>query len=293
MHNKKLSSYIILFFMLFSLVAFIPVTHAASLDNALTTLAASTIPGQDSTSSNTGFLGKIFSLVFDKLLGPILNIFNGKTAPATNSPLPPATENPVTAPNPGTVPNKGSLNGKVIVLDPGHGGSNPGAVANNTRESDNNLAVGLKLRDKLVQAGAKVIMTRETDRTVAPAGSSLTAELEARVSLAQSKNADLFVSIHSNSNPTTGIAGVMTFYPSGKSSALALEVQNNLVAQTGAVDKGVSTATFYVLRNASMPSILVEMGFVTNAKEAALLNTDSYRAKIAQGLLNGIVNYFN
>ncbi|MBC8016681.1 MAG: N-acetylmuramoyl-L-alanine amidase [Sporomusaceae bacterium] len=293
MHKKKkLLSHIILLFVLFSLIVSIPVTHAASLDSALTTLTASTIPG-DSGTNGTGFLGKLFSLVFDKILGPVFNIFNGKTAPATNLPLPPSTEKPGTVPDPSTVPVKGSLNGKVIVIDPGHGGSNPGAVANNTRESDNNLAVGLKLRDKLVQAGAKVIMTRETDRTVAPAGSSLGAELEARVSLAESKNADIFVSIHSNSNPDTSIAGAMTFYPRGKSSALAVEVQNTLIAETGAVDKGTSAATFYVLRNASMPSILVEMGFVTNAKEATLLNSDSYRAKIAQGLLNGIVKYFN
>lgn len=285
MEKKKLLSFIILFFVLFSLIASITVTQAAPLDSALTTLAASTISG-DNATNGTGFLGKIFGFVVEKLLGPILNIFNGKTAPTTSPPLPPSTGNPA-------APVKGSLNGKVIVIDPGHGGSNPGAVANNTRESDNNLAVGLKLRDKLVQAGANVIMTRETDRTVAPAGSSLGAELEARVSLAKNKNADLFISIHSNSNPNTNIAGAMTFYPSGKSSTLAAAVQNALIAETGAINKGTEAATFYVLRNAAMPSILVEMGFVTNSKEAALLNSDSYRTKISQGILNGIVNYFN
>lgn len=292
LYKHKLLSYIILFLMLFNVMAPMTVTHAASLDNVITTLAASTISGQDSTSQSGGLLQKLFSLVFDKLLGPILNIFNSKTGNSTTTtnpvvitPLPTTTINPIQ--------NNGVLKGKVIVVDPGHGGSNPGAVANNTRESDNNLAVGLKLRDKLVQAGATVIMTRDTDRTVAPEGSSLTEELEARVSLAETNHADLFVSIHSNSNPNTSIAGSMTFYPSGKASALASEVQNALITETGGVDKGISTATFYVLRNTSMPSILVEMGFVTNSDEAILLTKDSYRTKTAQGLLNGIVTYFN
>jgi N-acetylmuramoyl-L-alanine amidase len=85
----------------------------------------------------------------------------------------------------------------------------------------------------------------------------------------------------------------MTFYPSGKSSKLALEVQDSIIKATGAVDKGTSPATFYVLRNTSMPSILVEMGFVSNANEAGKLQDDNYRNKIAQGIFNGVVKYFN
>jgi len=285
-YKNKLLSSILLVLMVFSLMAPLPVTHAASLDNVLTTLAASTVSSQtntaNSTANGTGLFEKLFGFVFDKILGPILNVFNGK---ATSTTSPPPTSPPTTS--------SGTLKGKVIVVDPGHGGSNPGATANNTRESDNNLAVSLKLRDKLVQAGAKVIMTRDTDRTVAPEGSSLGAELEARVTMAESNHADLFISIHSNENPDTAIAGAMTFYPNGKSSTLASAVENALITETSAVNKGTSSATFYVLRNTSMPSILVEMGFVSNREEAALLNSDSYRTKIAQGILNGIVKYFN
>lgn len=276
-----------LLLILFSIVSPMPVTHAdSSLDNVLATLVSSTVPGQNSgpsnTSNNQNPLEKIFDLLINKILGPILNIFNGKTGSSlpTNSPSP-------------TTTNGGVLKSKIIIVDPGHGGSNPGAMANNTRESDNNLAVGLKLRDKLVQAGATVIMTRDTDRTVAPEGSSLGTELQDRLDLAESKHGDLFISIHSNSNPNTAIAGAMTFYPSGKSSALASAIQNSLIIATGAVNKGTEPATFYVLRNASMPSTLVEMGFVTNQDEAALLNSDGYRTKITQGILNGIIKYFN
>lgn len=288
MNKHKLLSYIMLFLITFSIIIPIATVQAAPIGNVLTTLGASTLADQSSGAKSTGLFEKLFSFVFDKLLGPILNVFNGKS---TTQPV-------VINPSPPTVPSKpiqgnGTLKGKVIVVDPGHGGSNPGAVANDKRESDNNLAVGLKLRDKLVQAGAKVIMTRDTDRTVAPKGSSLGEELSARVSLAETNRADLFISVHTNSNPDTSIIGAMTFYPSGKSSDLAADVQNALINQTGAVDKGTSSATFYVLRSTSMPSILVEMGFISNAAEAALLNQDSYRSKIAQGIFNGVINYYN
>lgn len=284
MNKHKLFSYIMLLLIVFSMIAPMTITHAASMDNALTTLTGSTISNQDTTGNNTGLLQKLFGFVFDKILAPILNVFSGKTT-STTSPSLPSTTPPIQT--------NGVLNGKVILVDPGHGGSNPGAVANNTRESDDNLAVGLKLRDKLVQAGAKVIMTRDTDRTVAPEGSSLSAELEARDNLAETNHADLFISIHSNENSDTSIAGATTFYPNGKSAALASAVENALVAETNAVNKGTSSADFHVLRNASMPSTLVEMGFVSNEAEAALLNSDVYRTKIAQGILNGIVKYFN
>ncbi len=283
MYKNKILSHILLFLLLFSIVSPIPVTHAASsLDNVLATLASSTIAGQNSNlannSNNHSPLENIFGLLLNKILGPILNIFSGKPAS--------------TVPNVVT-PTSGNLTGKTIVVDPGHGGSNPGAMANNTRESDNNLAVSLKLRDKLVQAGAKVIMTRDRDRTVAPEGSSLGEELAARINLAENNQADIFVSIHSNDNPDTNIAGAMTFYPSGKSATLASTIQNSLVQATNATNKGTSAATFYVLRNAAMPSTLVEMGFVSNKNEAAQLNSDAYRGKISQGIFNGIVKYFN
>jgi len=149
------------------------------------------------------------------------------------------------------------------------------------------------VRDLLVQAGATVIMTRETDRTVAPEGSSLGTELEARVKLVETNHADLFISIHSNDNPDSSISGATTFYPSGQSSALAAAVEKSVIAETGAIDKGTSPATFYVLRNNSVPSTLVEMGFVSNPQEATLLNSNVYRTKIASGILKGIIAYFN
>jgi len=293
-YNKKIFSYVLLALMVFSVLLPVQVTQAAAIDDVLNTLTASTVSTPDGSSGGSNIFDKLFSFLFEKILGPVLNIFGSKStsgsateSPVKVTPLPPLPNNS------GNVQDSGALRGKVIVIDPGHGGNNPGAVANNNRESDNNLAVSLKLRDKLVQAGAKVIMTRETDRNVAPEGSTLGQELQARVALAEANHADIFVSIHSNSNPDPNIVGAMTFYHSGKSPELALEVQSALIKQTGAVDKGTSPATFYVLRNTSMPGILVEMGFVTNASEAARLQSDTYRNSIAQGIFNGIVKYFN
>lgn len=290
MYSNKILVLAMLFVLVFNIIAPVQVSYAASLDNVIGTLGASTVQGSDGGSN---VFEKIFDLLFDKILGPILNIFGGGKA-TTTTPNSPVKVTPL-PPNDGTVSNGdiGVLRGKTIVVDPGHGGSNPGAVDNGTKEADNNLAVSLKLRDKLTRAGAKVVMTRETDRTVAPEGSSLGQELAKRVDIAETNNADMFVSVHSNSNPDPSIYGTMTFFPSGKSSKLALEVQDNIIRETGAVDKGTSPATFYVLRNTTMPSILVEMGFVSNPNEAIKLRDDSYRNKIAQGIFNGIVKYFN
>ena len=285
-NNKKFLTLVMLVLMAISILIPTQVSYAAALDELVGSLATSTMAASSgNNAADGGFFNNIFGLLFDKILGPIFNIFGGKSDSST-----PGKVNPL--PEPGASQNPGSLRGKTIVVDPGHGGSNPGAVGNDAREADNNLAVGIKVRDKLVQAGAKVVMTRSTDTTVAAEGRSLGEELQARLDMAQANNADLFVSVHSNSNPDSSIAGAMTFYPSGKTSDLALTVQNSIIKRTGAVDKGTSPATFYVLRNASMPSVLVEMGFVTNAAEAVRLQEDSYRNQMAQGIVEGLAAYF-
>ena len=290
MSVKKIITHILLLLMVFSVIAPVSVSYAAPTDDVVGKVLSSTVSSSDNSGGSSLF-DKLFSLVFDKILGPVLNIFNNKDK-STDDPVK-ITTLPPTSTDTGVTLDEGVLKGKTIVLDPGHGGSNPGAVDNGTRESDNNLAVALKLRDKFLRAGAKVVMTRESDRTVAAEGSSLGQELQARVDIAQQNNADIFLSIHTNSNPSSSIEGAMTFYHSGDSAQLATAVQKALVRQTGAVNKGTATATYYVLRNTTMPGILVEMGFITNASEAARLNDNAYRNNIAQGIYSGVVEYFN
>jgi N-acetylmuramoyl-L-alanine amidase len=291
--TKKVQTILLLtLFILVSILGPVQTSYAAPLDDIVQTLGSSTMGDVDGKDGGANLFDKLFGFLFDKLLGPLFNIIGGKSSSTPASGSGPVKVTPLPPQN-GSIQDSGVLRGKTIVIDPGHGGSNPGAVANNTREADNNLSVSSKLRDKLTQAGAKVIMTRTSDVTVAPEGSSLGQELQARLDIAAANKADIFVSIHSNSNPNPSLSGAMTFFPSGKSEQLALDVQTSLIKETGAVDKGTSPATFYVLRNASMPSILIEMGFVTNAAEASRLQNDSYRNKMAQGIFSGIVKHFN
>jgi N-acetylmuramoyl-L-alanine amidase len=185
------------------------------------------------------------------------------------------------------------LNEKIIVIDPGHGGSNPGAIQYGMRESDNNLSVGLKLKKLLEDSGAKVIMTRDEDRSVAEEGVQLKQELQARVDLVDVNNADVFISLHTNANDNADVHGAMTFYHNDMSKRLASDIQTSLIKFTEATDKGTEKENFYVLRNNKVPAVLVEMGFITNKSEAIKLNDDVYRKALVNGIYEGIVNYFN
>jgi len=288
MYYRKLI-HLLLIVIVINIMVPIQLTYAASVPDSSAILSALT---STTAPSGTGSLSALLSLLFDKILGPLLNIAGNQSSSAVagNIARPPAKP-PASSAAP--VQDSGVLRGKIIVVDPGHGGSNPGAVANGARESDINLAVSLKLRDQLQKAGATVIMTRQTDSMVAPAGSTNNQDLAARLDIAEAKSADLFIAVHSNDNEDRQIAGTMTFFPSGKSDELAAAVQSAVVKETNSIDKGTSPATFYVLRKTSMPSILIEMGFVSNPTEAARLNDDGYRNQITQGIFNGIVRYLN
>lgn len=187
----------------------------------------------------------------------------------------------------------GPLTGRIIVLDPGHGGDQAGANYFGIREADVNLAIALKVQAKLANAGATVVMTRATDILLAPPGTDPARELQARVDVARTADADIFVSIHANAHPTKPeTAGAITFYASGRPTGLAAAIQEALTLETGAVDKGVRPANFYVLRNSDIPAVLVETGFLSNRDEAARLADDGYQNDVANGICKGIMRYF-
>ncbi len=187
----------------------------------------------------------------------------------------------------------GLLAGRTIVLDPGHGGPQAGAFYFGVREADVNLAIARALEARLTAAGATVVMTRNSDVLVACSGDDHAAELQARVDIAQAAGADIFVSLHANAHPTKPeTAGAITFRAPGCSTALAATVQEALVEETGAIDKGVRIANFYVLRHSDSPAVLVEVGFLSNRAEAARLNTPAYQQEAAYGIYKGIVRYF-
>lgn len=184
------------------------------------------------------------------------------------------------------------LIGRTVVLDPGHGGAQAGAFYFGIREADINLAVGLKLRDKLAAAGATVVMTRAADQLAAPPRPSPAAELQVRVDIAKAADADIFVSLHANAHDKPETHGAITFYYPGRPTDLARAIQEALVLETGAVNKGVRPANFYVLRHSDIPAVLVEVGFMTNQAECARLADPVYQDEAASGIFKGIIRYF-
>ncbi|MFN3927281.1 MAG: N-acetylmuramoyl-L-alanine amidase [Pseudanabaenaceae cyanobacterium] len=171
----------------------------------------------------------------------------------------------------------------LIIIDPGHGGRDPGAVANGIREKDVVLAISLRLGRILQGMGYAVQYTRTTDVEI---------DLEPRVQFAERLRGDVFISVHANSlaslNPA--ISGLETYHAPGSSAGFSLAslVHAQVLAATGARDRGVRSARFYVIRRTTMPSILIETGFVTNPQEAANLNDPAYQERLAQGIARGI-----
>lgn len=180
-----------------------------------------------------------------------------------------------------------SLAGAVIVIDPGHGGSDPGAVGGKgTFEKNINLAVALKVAALLKGAGAKVVMTRDSD--VYPT-------LGERVDIANQLNADIFVSVHCNSLKRVDPGGTEVFVAPRSaitSMALAQAVQKSLVKQIGLFDRGVKSNEFYVLNHTNMPSVLVELAFISKEEEEILLNDPAFQDKAALGIYEGIRAFF-
>jgi len=191
-------------------------------------------------------------------------------------------------------PESNRLLGKIICLDAGHGGSDPGSIGpSGTLEKDNTLAITLLLRDILESNGATVILTRDTDRNVLAPDSPASEELKARVEIAADGNADLFISIHNDSFTSNTAMGTTCFhYGDAQSMKLAALVQKNLVSELGTKDRSARFASFYVIRYTKMPAILVEVAFISNPEEEVLLSSTDGRTKIAESIFQGIANYF-
>jgi N-acetylmuramoyl-L-alanine amidase len=214
-----------------------------------------------------------------------------------------------------------------IVIDPGHGGKDPGARGQHgTEEKDITLKVALKLRDLLIQQrGIRVLMTRERDEFV---------ELKDRAKFANGQEADLFVSIHVNSHPQRSMKGIEIYHFGEAKDQRALEVAarengtplnntgvgweylvadlltakkieeslelawtakeamvTNLNGHYDLVDHGVKTAPFYVLRFTSMPSILAEIAYISNSGEEDLLRTTRFTTRVAEALMEGVTSF--
>lgn len=192
------------------------------------------------------------------------------------------------------------LSGKIILLDPGHGGPDGGAGTGKTLEKDIALDITLKVRDLLQQQGALVVMTRDTDKDLADDDTRgysrrKVEDLKKRLKMINDSDNDLFISIHLNAIPSSRWSGAQTFYaPHHKENAKAAkfiqeELRNNL-GNTNRKAKPINRV--YILENAKKPGALVEVGFLSNPAERANLKKESYQQKVAESIYRGIMRYF-
>ncbi len=183
---------------------------------------------------------------------------------------------------------------RTVCIDPGHGGEDPGAIFTDEdgtiwRESEINLSVSLMVRDILEQNNVKVVMTRDTDKTV---------ELTTRAPFANEKQTALFVSVHTNSYMSDSANGIETWgtleysatYAGVTDKDLAQNIQSAVISKTKAVNRGIKdTTTLAVIRGSVMPSVLIEVGFISNTAERELMFNNDYRKKLAEGIAEGIL----
>ncbi|MYF56166.1 tetratricopeptide repeat protein [Candidatus Poribacteria bacterium] len=223
---------------------------------------------------------------------------------------------------PGSLTREFGLTAKTIVIDPGHGGKDPGGIGvGNLYEKPIALAISKKIAAILTDRGYTVHLTRDSDKFI---------PLKERTAFAVRHKADLFLSIHANASYNASANGIETYYlnitssdkeaeriaarenansgytiqelesllkglivesKSKDSRRLAAHIQRELVAETGAKDRGVKHARFVVLIGTSVPAVLIETGFITNPTEATKLTTDTYQEKVASAIVRGVEQF--
>lgn len=182
-----------------------------------------------------------------------------------------------------------SVKGRVIILDPGHGGKDPGAVKEGSSEKAIVLKVGTLVKQKLEKAGAKVYMTRTGDTYPT---------LEDRVAFTKKNYGEVYVSVHVNSASSSSASGTETYYNVStgdqyeEDKKLATYINNEIVTNANMKNRGVKEGPFYVIRNMMIPSVLVELGFISNPSDREKLINDKYVEIFAQSIYNGIVDYY-
>ena len=177
-----------------------------------------------------------------------------------------------------------SLKGKVIIIDPGHGGNDPGAVTkNNDFEKYYTLDISRKIQSELKRRGAKAVLIRNNDSNPS---------LYQRVRKINKLNGDFLVSVHVNSFINNKANGTETYYYKASEKLAAKKIQNQMVTHLKLRNNGIKHARMYVLKHSKIPGVLIEPCFMTNSKEYSLLKKEHFRQKIAQATVDGIGDYF-
>lgn len=194
--------------------------------------------------------------------------------------VPPVVKTPTTTT---TIQKKPATGKKVIVIDPGHGGSDVGATRNGIYEKNITLDVSKKVVDLLKKKGYQVYMTRDKDETVS---------LQERVAISENISPDVFVSIHVNSSNSDSPTGLETHYYKDNSLTLAKNVHASLLNHVNSKDRGLFKSRFYVINHTTAPAILVEIGFISSPVERAQLVSESRKQATAKAIAEGIDDYF-
>ena len=186
------------------------------------------------------------------------------------------------------------VNSKVIILDAGHGGWDPGKTGTQgDNEKNINLQIAQKLKQYLEQGGAVVYMTRNSDEAL---GEKKGEDMKERKRIANESEGDIFISIHQNAFPKGSAKGAQVFYhkQSQEGKKLAEEIQKSLKKYVD--DENIrevkENTNYYILKKTELPSALVECGFLSNLEEEKKLNTEEYQQKVAWAIYVGIMNYF-
>lgn len=171
-----------------------------------------------------------------------------------------------------------------IFIDAGHGGKDNGSTHNGYFEDAINLEIAQKLKDKLIDEGLKVEMSREDDTYLS---------LSKRAIKSNNSDADMFISIHQNASLNKNANGIETYYMGDKNKSLATTIHKSVIDYTNANDRNIKIKNLQVLRDNKKPSILLECGFISNPSEGYKLSTDKYQDKVVDGIVDGIKKYFN
>lgn len=181
--------------------------------------------------------------------------------------------------------NENTLADHHFVIDPGHGGIDPGAIGSDVEEKILTLATAKEVEEQLREKGASVTLTRTDDTLIT---------LEERVQISNSTDVHAFISLHFNAFEDPSVRGVQTFYDAGEENLnLANSIQKSLISHVKLTDRGVEQGNYQVLRDNKQPAFLIELGFISNLEEQKIVNTDEYQIKAAKGIVEGLEDYFN
>ncbi len=188
------------------------------------------------------------------------------------------------------------LNNKIIYIDPGHGGADPGSIYKDIYEKDINLRICLMLKEELENKGAKVYLTRDGDYDLSTPNTSTRkkSDLNNRVRLINDSKADMYISIHLNSTNSASWHGAQVFYDdvNTENKKLAIIMQKELKENLNTNRDIEEISTMLLNRKVNVQGVLIEVGFLSNSNERYLLQQEKYQQKISQVITKGIIKYF-